>query len=98
MDETTIDPIKRAEWIGHDAAVKSRRQSGWGMVGLGAFLFLVINPLGTALLHLMVGGAAGVAGIAFMVAGLWRVFRAGRTSDEAIERVRARRRRPTSNS
>lgn len=61
------------------------------MVWFGAFLFLIANPLGTAFVHWIVGGAAGIVGIVLVISGLWSVSRAGRTSGEVIEQVRKRR-------
>lgn len=92
-DEPAIDPVKKAEWIGHDAAVQSRRQSGVGMIWLGLLLFLVVNPLATIFLTWVVGGAVGVVGIGLVLAGIWRRLRAGTTSEEAMQRIRARNHR-----
>lgn len=44
MQEAEIDPVKRAEWIGHDAAVKEKRGSAWRWMIAGLVLLFVIFP------------------------------------------------------
>lgn len=82
------EPSRQEEWRRHDAAVLQRRQRGqrWFLIG---FILVIIG--GTLNVWWGPFEILTVAGLLIMPVGLWRLLRAGKTSEEAKLALNARR-------